>query len=636
MLSNVVLTALALERPNILVLSIEDTSWYEFASYGNKCMETPNIERLVNDGVVFKYAYSNAPQSSPARSGLITGAYASTFAMEQHRSNPATPPNLFYPQLLRDAGYYCTNNAKTDYNTTTDNKSCWDECNNKASYNSTARPAGKPFFAVFNTGMTHMGRVRSYHTDGRRDFAKEGIHINNALLPDHLPDLPEVRSDYAFHLEGVKDVDTWVGIFVEDLKNRGLLEKTIIFFFSDHGGCLPRGKGYLYETGIRVPMIVYIPQQYKDQFGITPQTGDKPVCFVDLAPTFLQIARVPVPAHYQGESFFKPLDGRIKYQYGVCGNQSTHFQPLRSISDGRWKYIRRFIPYKQHALRNYYQWGMPANIAWDSIYQKGLTDDITDNPFHCTVAEELFDLTADPFETRNLANMPKYAEIVASMRQKIDDFVTHTVDLGYLLPMQREGENMYNRCRAPDYPLSQLHRLANLTCRVETSDLWELETALTSSYQEIRFWSVVNIAQLARTGKIKSPPVGLIKLLDDPSLEVACEAAYALCYLGEATTAISYYMNLVRSKKKFHQAISAMEVLSLDERADEFFTPSIISELKTLTAVNNYGNQKDRGIMVRGVLVNLNEFPANGIYDKTVYAEGLSINESRRPISPTP
>ena len=636
LLSNAVLAAFAQDRPNILVLSIEDTSWYEFATYGNKCVQTPNLDKLASDGVMFKYAYSNGPQSSPARSGLITGAYASTYAMEQHRSGPATPANIFYPQLLRNAGYYCTNNAKTDYNTTTDNKSCWDECSNKASYNSAARPADKPFFSIYNSGMTHMGRIRSYHLDGRRDFTKDGINVNNAPLPAHLPDIPEVRSDYAFHLEGVKDVDTWVGIFVDDLKKRGLFENTIIFFFSDHGGCSPRGKGYLYETGVRVPMIVYMPQKYKDQFGVTPQTGDKPVCFVDLAPTFLQLAGAQAPARYQGESFFKPLDGRTKYQYGVCGNQATHFQPLRSVSDGRWKYIRRFIPYKQHALRNYYQWGLPANIAWDSIYQKNLTNDITDNTFENKFAEELFDLSVDSFETNNLATLPEYAEITASMRQKIDEFVTNTVDLGYLLPAQREKRNMYEICRAPEYPLAQLHRLANLTCRVQTTDLPELETALTSTYQEIRFWAIVNIAQLGVQNKITTAPAGLKTLLADASYEVAAEAAYALCYLGEKTAGMNYLMNIIRSRKNYEEAVSAMEVLALDDRANEFYTPEIIAELKTFTPVTNYASQKDLGIMVRGVLVNLKEYPANGIYDQPVYNEGLSVNKTRRALVPVP
>lgn len=629
-LSNTVLMAFAQEdRPNILVLSIEDTSWYEFACYGNKCVETPNIDQMGRDGVMFKYAYSNSPQSSPARSGLITGCYSSTYAMEQHRSNPATPANLFYPQLLRDAGYYCTNNQKTDYNTTTDNKSCWDECSGTASYNSASRPADKPFFSIYNTGMTHMGRIRSFHLEGRRDFTKDNIFVDNAPLPAHLPDLPEVRSDYAFHLEGVKDVDKWVGIFINDLKARGLYENTIIFFFSDHGGCSPRGKGYLYETGLRVPMVVYVPQKYKDQFAITEETGDKPVCFVDLAPTFLQLAGAQAPERYQGESFFKPLNGRTKYQYGVCGNQANHFQPLRSVSDGRYKYIRRFIPYKQHALRNDYQWGMPANIAWDNAYQKKLTNDITDNPFKCKAAEELFDLSVDQFETNNLAALPEYAEITASMRQKIDEFVINTGDLGYLLPTQREKKNMYDYCHAQDYPLNQLHRLANLTCRVQASDLPELETALTSAYQEIRFWGVVNIGQLAVNGKITTAPAGLINLLTDASLEVSAEAAYALCYLGESTAAMNYLMNVVRSKKSYSEAVAIMETLALDERAGDFYTPAMITELKTYMT-------SGMSFPIRGILINLGEIPANELWDSSVYQEGLTVNQDRRSLTPVP
>jgi len=630
-LSNAVLIAFAQqERPNILLLTIEDTSWYEFACYGNNSVETPNIDQLARDGIMFQHAYSNSPQSSPARSGLITGSYATTYAMEKHRSNPTTPTDIFYPQLLRAAGYYCTNNQKTDYNTTLDNKAIWDECHRNASYNSTSRPEGTPFFSIYNAGITHMGRVRSFHTDERRDFTQDNIFVDNAPLPAHLPDLPEIRSDYAFHLEGVKDVDKWVGMFVSDLKARELYDNTIIFFFSDHGGCSPRGKGYLYETGLRVPMIVHVPEQYRDQFGITEELAKKPVCFVDLAPTFMQIAGVESPAHYQGESFFKPLnDGEVKYQYGVSGNQANHFQPLRSVTDGRYKYIRRFIPYKQHALRNNYQWGMPANIAWDLAYQEGRTNEITSYPFECKVAEELYDLSVDSFETNNLAQLPGYASQLSDMREKIDSFVVNTRDLGFVLPIQRENLNVFEYAHAPGYPLEELHRLANLTCRVELSDLPDLETALTSSYEEIRFWAVVNLTQLALQGKITTAPTGLKALLDDPSLDVAAEAAYSLCYLGEKDAAMDYFMSKVRSKKDYGTAMAMMEVLALDARADDFYTPTLVAELKTYV---NTGLKHP----TRAILINLKEMPADEYWDDSVYQEGLNVNHDRRGLTPVP
>ena len=162
--------------------------------------------------------------------------------MDIHPVPYDTPADIFFPQRLREAGYYCTNNSKTHYNSTTDNKSCWDECNNKASYNSTKRGKDQPFFAVYNTVTSHMGRIRTFHTDGRRDYTQEGIFPQQLTLPSYVPDLPEVRSDYAGHLEAVQDVDTWLGIFLKDLETRGLEDNTIIFFFSDHGGCVARGK----------------------------------------------------------------------------------------------------------------------------------------------------------------------------------------------------------------------------------------------------------------------------------------------------------------------------------------------------------------------------------------------------------
>lgn len=208
------------ERPNILWLTFEDTSAYEFGCYGNKDVHTPNADSLAAHGIQFMNAWSVAPQSSAARSSLITGCYSSTYGMDVHPVSYDTPANIFFPQWLREAGYYCTNNSKTHYNSTTDNKSCWDECTTKASYNSPQRGKDQPFFAVYNTVTSHMGRVRTFHTDGRRDYTTEGIYPELLTLPSYVPDLPEVRSDYAGHLEAVQDVDTWLGFFLKDLKEK--------------------------------------------------------------------------------------------------------------------------------------------------------------------------------------------------------------------------------------------------------------------------------------------------------------------------------------------------------------------------------------------------------------------------------
>ena len=195
------------ERPNILWLTFEDMSATHFGCYGNRHVSTPVVDRLAENGIQYMNAWSPAPQSSPSRSSLITGCYATTYGMDVHPVPQDTPDGLLFPQLLRDAGYYCTNNNKTHYNTTHDNKACWDECDRQASYNSPHRKPDQPFFAVFNSVATHMGRIRTFHTDGRRDYSKEGININELELPSYIPDLPEVRSDYAGHLEATQDID---------------------------------------------------------------------------------------------------------------------------------------------------------------------------------------------------------------------------------------------------------------------------------------------------------------------------------------------------------------------------------------------------------------------------------------------
>ena len=150
-----------------------------------------------------------------------------------------------------------------------------------------------------------MGRIRTFHTDGRRDYTTEGIYPELLTLPSYVPDLPEVRSDYAGHLEAVQDVDTWLGFFLKDLKEKGLDDNTIIFFFSDHGGCVPRGKGYLYESGLRVPMIAYFPPKWQHLAGKKASGKEYSlVNFTDLGPTVLSLAGVKPPKHMQGKALF--------------------------------------------------------------------------------------------------------------------------------------------------------------------------------------------------------------------------------------------------------------------------------------------------------------------------------------------
>ena len=626
------------DRPNILWLTFEDTSSYELGCYGNESADTPVIDSLACAGIRFTNAYSCGPQSSPSRSTLITGCYSTTYAMDWHRGKVLTPEGILFPQYLRDAGYFCTNNQKTDYNTKTDNKSCWDECSGTASYNSPDRKPGQPFFAVFNSGQTHMSRLTSVHLDGRRDFSREGIVPEELDLPPHVPDTPEVRSDYAFHIEGVNAVDKWVGIFIEDLKEKGLDDNTIIFVFSDHGGCLPRGKAFSYETSFRVPMIVYLPPKWEHLAKSGPGTvSDRLVSFADMAPTVLSAAGIEPPAYMQGLPFLGKYDRKKRdFQIGYMTNRSLHYIPSRTISDGHFKYIRYYIPYKRDALFNYFQWEMPANLSWDSLYFSGTCSGAALRPYEYAPVESFYNLDEDPFEINDLIDNPEYASKVKKFRKALSNHIRKTKDIGFLPLTARTGkEAPYDRVRKPGYDLEKLYSLAELTATVSAKDIPYLEEILNSDdAPEFKYWATVNLAVLASRSDLDGGYEALEKMMYGDDYLIAQEAAYALCHTERRDIAFEFMA-------KNPEITPALEVLSLEPEIRDRFPESVIRKLES---VSDEFARKERkkmpgahdGVGERKVLVNIGRIPAKDLYGPNVYKIGLKTNSMKRPLKPEP
>ena len=625
------------ERPNILWVTFEDTSSYEFGCYGNKDVHTPNADSLAAQGIQFMNAWSVAPQSSPARSSLITGCYAPTYGMDVHPVSYDTPADIFFPQRLREAGYYCTNNSKTHYNSTNNNKACWDECTKTASYNSPKRGKDQPFFAVFNTVTSHMGRVRTFHTDGRRDYTKEGIYTELLTLPSYVPDLPEVRSDYAGHLEAVQDVDTWLGFFLKDLKDKGLDDNTIIFFFSDHGGCVPRGKGYLYESGLKVPLIAYFPEKWKHLANGKSGKDNSLVNFTDLGPTVLSLAGVKPTKNMQGKAIFGEYASKEerKVQFAFAANQLHHFMPVRAVTDGHIKYMRSYIPYRQFALRNYYQWGMPSNKAWDKL----VLGNHNTNPdwaltFDAHPAEMLFDLDKDPGELHDLSSSPEYAEVLAKMRNELSNHIRSTHDLGFFLPTSRTGHVLYDVVRKEKYPMEELYKLVEAAGIGDIASLPLFEKAIASSHRDMRFWGAVGYAELAHKKQISQCPQALADLLKDEDPYVASEAAYAAAYLGKPQEGIARLINPAKEEDR-KIGYSSLECISLDPTMHDYirqFLPQLKEAAETLPRKKN----EDSGLMARGILVNLGELDIKLLHGPEAYKEGLKLNHGRRPMVPLP
>lgn len=625
------------ERPNILWVTFEDTSSYEFGCYGNKDVHTPNADSLAAQGIQFMNAWSVAPQSSPARSSLITGCYAPTYGMDVHPVSYDTPADIFFPQRLREAGYYCTNNSKTHYNSTNNNKACWDECTKTASYNSPKRGKDQPFFAVFNTVTSHMGRIRTFHTDGRRDYTKEGIYTELLTLPSYVPDLPEVRSDYAGHLEAVQDVDTWLGFFLKDLKDKGLDDNTIIFFFSDHGGCVPRGKGYLYESGLKVPLIAYFPEKWKHLANGKSGKDNNLVNFTDLGPTVLSLAGVKPTKNMQGKAIFGEYASKEerKVQFAFAANQLHHFMPVRAVTDGHIKYMRSYIPYRQFALRNYYQWGMPSNKAWDKL----VLGNHNTNPdwaltFDAHPAEMLFDLDKDPGELHDLSSSPEYAEVLAKMRNELSNHIRNTHDLGFFLPTSRTGHVLYDVVRKEKYPMEELYKLVEAAGIGDVASLPLFEKAIASSHRDMRFWGAVGYAELAHKKQISQCPQALADLLKDEDPYVASEAAYAVTYLGKPQEGIARLINPVKEEDR-KIGYSSLECISLDPAMRDYirqFLPQLKEAAETLPRKKN----EDSGLMARGILVNLGELDIKLLHGPEAYKEGLKLNHGRRPMVPLP
>lgn len=421
------------ERPNILWVSCEDTGT-QIGCYGDPHAITPNIDALAREGVRYSRAYTVAGVCAPSRSGIITGMYPTTIGSHHMRSDAKLPGFInCFPSYLREAGYYCTNNAKTDYNFAVP-KDAWDESSNKAHWKN--RKPNQPFFSVFNIETTHESRIilrgEAYEKVVAQLSPKERqdpARLTN--LPPYYPDTPETRRDWANYYELITTMDKQFAARIQEIKDAGLWDSTIVMFWGDHGVGLPRAKRWLYEDSTHVPLVARIPERFRIAGQGRPgSVDDQLISLIDLAPTMLNLAGVPLPKHFQGRAFLgRNLTKQRDYVFAARDRMDERYDMVRAVRDRRYRYIRNFEPEKP-----YYQYmNTPEQgPTMREIRRVGDSSKVCAQWMGTKPAEELYDANADPHEVKNLASEPAHRLALERMRRALDEWQRDTIDLGLI------------------------------------------------------------------------------------------------------------------------------------------------------------------------------------------------------------
>ena len=513
--------------PNILWITSEDNSPM-LGCYGDDFATTPNLDALAREGFLYTHAYANAPVCAPARNTIITGVYANSAGNQHMRSNYKTANHVVpFPVLLKEKGYYCTNNSKEDYNTSGIGSEIWSESSERAHYKN--REDGQPFFAVFNIMTSHESRVHEPAKENEKTHDPAGV-----MLPPYHPDTKEIREDWAHYYDQVTSMDNEVGAILDELEASGEAENTIVLYYSDHGGVIARSKRYVYETGTQVPMIIRIPDKFK-QFWPNQETGtkvDNMVSLVDLAPTTLSIADVAIPDFIQGNTFLGKQRSEQTYVYMFRGRMDERPDMSRAVRDSDFRYIRNYMPHRNYGQHLAYLWKAKSTRSWEKEFKEGRCNDIQSRFWETKPVEELYHTVSDPWEVNNLVNNLEYKEVLARMRKANEEWMLRIHDAGLIPEMHYDeiqgDSSIYDYMRSDTVDMQQLMVATEATMPNASEAL--LNKLTNSPSAHLRYWGTLG---LVLKGNDAQPyKKQLLKLLDDESDAVAIQAAEALYTIG--------------------------------------------------------------------------------------------------------
>lgn len=559
------------DRPNILWITCEDIS-PNLGCFGDSYAVTPNLDRLAQESVRYTEAFAPIGVCAPARSSIIAGMYACSIGTAQMRCQGKPPAQMKeFPRYLREAGYFCTNHTKTDYNFVF-SKETWDQNGPRAHWRN--RKPGQPFFSVINFTSCHESQIRLPEAQYRKrvaDFTANELHDPaKAPVPPYHPDTPAVRKDWARYADMITYMDKEVGGVLKQLEDDGLAGDTIVFFYSDHGAGMPRSKRWLYDSSTRVPFMVRFPEKFAAMAPAKPgEATDRLINFVDLAPTVLSLAGIDAPPMMQGVAFLGPKAGEPrKYVYGFRDRMDERYDMLRSVYDGRFRYIRNYRPEMPWFHHQYigYLYEMPTMKDWERLSGEGRLQ----GPTALFMAdskptEELYDVKADPWEIRNLAASPEHQEILRKLRTEHERWRKEILDLGFLpeseLRTRFGDEPPYDAVRRDPslYPFDRIASTADLAGARKASNLDALAKQAKDDDPAVRWWALEGFAML---GAEAMPAAKTIEAaLDDPKPDVRVAAADALARLGRPEEATRTLVDVLARSPNEWARLAAVNVL---------------------------------------------------------------------------
>jgi arylsulfatase A-like enzyme len=519
-------------RPNILWFLSDDAYPY-IGAYGDPVARTPTIDRLAAEGIRYESAYCDAPVCAPSRFTLITGLHSATAGPAHNMRAIAKMPSYVrgWPEFLRQAGYYTLNNAKTDYNAQIDLAATWNESSPQAHWRK--RPPGTPFFAQFTTLTSHESSVFNHRPGQTRP--------EDVRIPAFLPDTPTTRADKAQYYDRIAQMDGELAIRLAELEADGLAEDTIVFYFSDNGGVLPWSKRFANERGLRVPLIVRVPEKWSDLAPAGPGSViEAPIEFADLPPTAMTLAGLRPPEYMQGTPFLGHRRQRQeeRYTYGQRSRMDERYDLQRTVRDERYVYIRNYMPHRPYGQSMGYMWQQKGYQEWEQRHLDGDVTPLQERFWDEKPSEELYDVWRDRDQVRNLVGEERHGGTLRRLRRALDEHLIETNDNGFI----PEGSPLegYEESRVPGaYPLRRVMRVAETAIERDPDNLEALVGWLADEHDVIRYWAAQGILMLEDAGQ---PAVGALteRLEDDPSTHVRVVVAEALARLGHSGRPVAF------------------------------------------------------------------------------------------------